>query len=247
MHCCRSDAYEHYTCVWELCRDTDVNVGESSDDNLRRVRVEGYGASEGWMAAFDAQCTERLLKQLRRYALLLARFPGGEQLGDHGSYAEELVQTVVADVIDGGLRWDPRKRDLEPYLVDVVRLRVRRDRRRASRYESVSIDTGYSRDRASLVSLLETRLAESASMQASSTDGRIWDEMSATMGRLRELVSSDALALRFLDAVERKANTRAEIMKQAGLSRSEYHNTRRRLARLLVHPKSHGRFPAREN
>src|SRR5262249_47359307 len=139
---------------------------------------------QAWVEAFDAQCTEATLKRLRRYALLLARLPGGEQLGDHTAYAEETVQAVITDVVDGVLRWHPSAQDLEPYLTDVIRLRVRRDRRRAARYEHVSL-TALLPDHASILDEVERHPSASVSAHGDDPDATTWGEMTATLAQLR--------------------------------------------------------------
>ncbi len=197
--------------------------------------------AEAWVDAFDEQCTEALLKRLRRYALLLARVPGGEHLGDPASYAEEQVQAAVTDLVGGVLRWDPSTRNLEPYLTDVIRLRVRRDRKRAARFKHLSIDAtpcSYSGS----IREADLYLAAGGSAHADAREGSGADTMTRTMQRLRAFFSEDPLALRFLDAIDaidHDAPTRSEIMKVAGLTRTEYHNARRRIARYLARP-DHG-------
>jgi hypothetical protein len=210
-----------------------VSVGESSDDNLRSTRPEPFVHGEAWIEAFYEQCTEALLKRLRRYALLLARVPGGEHLGDAASYAEEQVQAVMADLVEGVLRWDPSTKNLEPYLMDVIRLRVRRDRKRAARFKHVSIDATPSSNPGMPIGDMQLQLA------AHVDDGEVRspDSMTRSMQRLRSFFSDDPLALRLLDAIgaiDQDAATRSEIMKVARLTRAEFHNTRRRIARYLA-------------
>jgi heme exporter protein D len=227
-----------------------VSVGESSDDNLRSARPEPFVPAEAWIEAFDTQCTEETLKRLRRYALLLAKLPGGEHMGDHASYAEELVQAAVTDLVAGVLRWDPSVKDLEPYLTDVLRLRVRRDRKRAAQFKHVSIDAASPSDPGASIREVEMRLAVSASARADETEMSSSDSMTRSMRRLREFFSDDPLAQRFLAAIEQDeqdAFTRAEIMKVAGLTRAEYHNTRRRIARFLARSDRGQRMPAKDN
>jgi hypothetical protein len=173
-----------------------------------------------------------MLKRLRRYAAMLSRGIAGRDRGDHLVYAEDVVQATVTDVISGVLAWDPAARPLEQYLIDTIRLRARRDGRRAARYKQVSIDAVRAGHRALPIDELEMQLATSAST-TSGRGGEAVDLMSRSMQQLRDLVADDALAHRFLDAVADDATTRTEIMKAARLTRAEYHNTRRRLARLL--------------
>ena len=234
MHCSNARTTLHYPRDREPCRDRSVSVGESSDDNLRSTRPEPFVHAEAWIEAFDEQCTEALLKRLRRYALLLARIPGGEQLGDAASYAEEQVQAAVTDLVGGVLRWDPSTKNLEPYLMDVIRLRVRRDRKRAARFQHVSIDATPSSNPGMPIRDMELQLAASASAHADEREVSSPSSMTRTMQRLRDFFSEDPPALRYLDAIDAigpDATTRAEIMKVAGLTLAEYHNTRRRIAR----------------
>jgi len=242
MHCSNARTTLRYPRDDEPCRDRAVSVGESSDDNLRSTRPEPFVHPEAWIEAFDEQCTETLLKRLRRYAFLLARVPGGEHLGDAISYAEEQVQAAVTDLLGGVLRWDPSTTDLEPYLMDVIRLRARRDRKRAARFKHVSIDATPSSNPGMPVREIELRLAVSASVHADELEASSLSSIAHTMRQLRGFFSADPLAQRFLDAIDSDATTRSEIMKVAGLTRDEYHNTRRRIARYLAQP-DHGRNP----
>jgi hypothetical protein len=188
-----------------------------------------------------------MLKRLRRYAVLLTRLPGGEHIAGHAAYAEELVQMSLADLLGGVLRWDPQAGDLEPYLMDVVRLRARRDRQRAIRYKHLSIGTASSSEHSELIDEVEAHLSEygATPYDDEAVDDTI--EVTRSVSRLRELTSADPLASRFLDAIEQHASTRAEIMRVAKLTRAEYHNTRRRLARLFARLPLGERNRAREN
>jgi DNA-directed RNA polymerase specialized sigma24 family protein len=215
-----------------------VSIGESSDDHLLPASPAMYLPTEAWLNAFEAQCSEAMLKRLRRYATLLTKLPGGEHLGDPASYAEELVQASVADLAAGVLRWDPGTKELEPYLTDVLRLRARRDRKRATRYAHLSIDTVPTSS--ALVHEVETCLADAA---AHDDD----EAMTRSLRELRGLTSADPLAQRFLDALDRGAGGRTEIMSLAGLTRADYHNTRRRLARLLTQLPPAQRMSTEEN
>lgn len=250
MHCSNARTVLRCTRDGELCRNRSVSVGESSDDNLRSARPEPFVPAEAWIEAFDAQCTEAMLKRLRRYVLLLARVSGGEHMGDHASYAEELVQAAVTDLVAGVLRWDPSLKDLESYLTDVIRLRVRRDRKRAARFKHVSIDAAPPSAPGAPIREVEIHLAAGAAAHADESEPSSSDSMTGSMRRLRESFSDDPLALRFLDAIEQDdqdAFTRAEIMKIAGLTRAEYHNTRRRIARYLARFDRDLSTPVRDN
>jgi hypothetical protein len=208
----------------------------SEDDSKRRPRPP-FVPPESWIEAFDAQCTDLMLKGLRRYAASWARLLSKERGNDYG---EELVQDALTDTLRGVLRWDPIAGDLGPYLEAVIRLRARRDRRRAGRYEHVSIDALDPDDSSSEIVDIEVSLAVSTSartIESAEATEREEAAMNERMTQLRALAVDDPLAQRFLDATdatEHEVTTRAQIMRLAGLTRTEYHNTRRRLARLVA-------------
>jgi hypothetical protein len=198
-----------------------MNADERSDDDSRRRRHPPSVPEEAWIDAFDTQCTSEMLKRLQRFAAWWARILGGESAGNDAYYAEELVQNALGDTLEGVLRWDPKSGDLEPFLIDVIRLRARRDRKRARRHQHVSID-----ELGLDGSLSSPELIEDADT--------IVTAMTRTMTRLRALSADDSLAQRFLDAVDQEATTRVEVMRIGGLTSDQYHNTRRRLARLIT-------------
>lgn len=228
------------------CRDGLVSAGESSDDNLRLPDSALRALHEVPIDAFEAQCTEALLKRLRRYALLHARLPGGEHLGDAAAHAEEVVQAAATDVLAGVLRWDPAERQLESLLLDVVRLRIRRDRRRAARHPHVSIDATRSDRPPTSAGATEAHLVSHGALGWRSESGLAAGKL-GVMQLLRERLEGDLLASRFLAAIDQGASKRAEIMRAAQLSRTEYYSTRRRLARLLAQIETGERSPSREN
>lgn len=180
--------------------------------------------SEAWIEAFDAQCTDRTLKALRRYAASWARLVGGDTGNDYG---EELVQTVLTDTLRGVIRWDPDVEELEPHLIAIVRLRARRDRRNAARYEHVYIDA-FDPDDSGFVDL---EAALTAGVGGPEQTDPLMDRKVA---ELRALVSTDPHAQRFLDAVRQGAITKPQIMRLAALTDLEFRSARRRLARLFV-------------
>jgi hypothetical protein len=197
---------------------------------------------EAWIDAFDEQLSEPMLKEVRRFAVYRASTLGWEGAGNDAYYAEELVQNAVADTRLGVLRWDPSVNNLHQHLVDAVRLRSRRDRAHAERYPHVSLDEcdRDDDDGASGGSVLSPEAEATLQVTApATTDEHVEHEASAARAtaiaaKLRELSEGDPIVQRFLDATDRDACTRADVMRLAGLTSAEYHNARRRLARLVA-------------
>jgi hypothetical protein len=211
-----------------------MNADEHSDSNSQQRTRASFVPNEAWIDAFDAQCTEDMLKKLRRYAQSWARLLGRASDSNDPFYADELVQNAVTDTIAGVVRWDPTAGDLKSYLTDVIRLRARRDRKRTRHYDHVSIEALDPEDTLSLTAPSETLLLLSGENETSTGPDGGTSAMTCTMTRLRALAADDPLVQRFLDETEQDATTRRAIMRIAGLTRTEYHNTRRRLARIVA-------------
>jgi hypothetical protein len=211
-----------------------MNTDEQSDSNSQQRTHTSFVLNEAWIDAFDAQCTNDTLKELSRYAQSWARLLGRASDSNDPFYADELVQNAVTDTIAGVVRWDPTACDLKSYLTDVIRLRARRDRKRSRRYDHVSLDALDPDDASSLIAPSETSLLLSGESEASTGPDGGTSVMTRMMTRLRALAADDSLVQRFLDATEQDATTRREIMRIAGLTLTEYHNTRRRLARIVA-------------
>ena len=213
-----------------------MDPDEQPDDDPGRPPRAPFVPSEAWIEAFDAQCTERMLTVLRRYAASWARFVGGDTGSD---YAEDLVQIALTDTLRGLIRWNPGTAELEPFLISVIRLRARRDRKIAARYEHVFIDALDPDDAA--FADFEASLAAGIG-GAEQTDPLTMDR---TIAALLALLPADPHAQRFLDAVRQGATTKPQIMRLGALTDSEFRNARRRLGRLLAQLTS-GRAPSTE-
>jgi len=212
-----------------------MDPDEQPDDDPQRPPRAPFVPSEAWIEAFDAQCTEHRLKVLRRYASSWARVVGGDTGSD---YAEELVQVALTDILRGVLRWDPEAEELEPFLISVIRLRARRDRKIAARYEHVFIDSFDPDDPA----FIELDASLATGMGGAEAVDPLMDRMHT---QLRGRVADYPQAQRFLDAVRHGAVTKPQIMRLASLTHNEFSNARRRLARLVAQL-TPGRVPSTE-
>lgn len=209
---------------------------DGPDDEPRQPSRASFVPSEAWIDAFEDQCTDAMLKGVRRFAAYRARFLGWNGSSNDAYYAEELAQNAVTDTMLGVLRWDPSVQSLERHLLDAIRLRARRDRAHAERYPHASIDASDSDDESGVLAEAEASLlADRPDATAESTErAESAERAAATTANLRAGTADDPLAQRFLDAIEEGATSRSDIMRIAGLTSAEYHNTRRRLARLVA-------------
>jgi hypothetical protein len=196
---------------------------------MKSISSERFVPSQSWIAAFDTQCTELLLKRARHFAACRARDLGWAGPGNDAYYADELVQNAVTDTLLGVLRWDPNARTFQVHLYDAIRLRVRRDAARAQRFPHQSIDVVGEDGESQALAEAEARLLAEAPEAPPETATRAAD----TAVELKKLAKGKRLVLRLLDAFADRATTKEDAMRVASMSRAEYHNARRQLARLV--------------
>lgn len=196
--------------------------------NAEAVKRRPPTHSESWIDAFQTQCPAAR-KEARRFVIHMLtrvdRYPKETAM----SRADDLVQQAIVDVLAGDLRWDP-KEPLSDFLIGVCRLRARRDRRHRLRYQHRSIEDADPDDAASALTLAEAALHTAAIDEAEAARQA---RMDAALDQLRALTADDPCAQRYLNAAG-IAVTVTDIRRLSGLSESAYHNTRRRLARLVL-------------
>ncbi len=186
-----------------------VRVEPSSQPQPVQAQFE---PSSEWLDQLASQCTPQLLQRLARYATYqLAQIAKFGHVADAYA-ARELVQDALYDTTVGALRWDPAERTLEQHLINVLRLRGKRARMHAERYP---------------------RLALESSDESDAPNTGTSKHVNAAMAQLRARAQDDDLVVRMLDAINQGAETRDDIVHLTGFSKSEYHNSRRRLNRLV--------------
>lgn len=199
-----------------MCRDGWVT------NNPRPYDVQAqFQPSLEWLEQLAAQCTPQLLERLARYA--------GHQIAQTAKFgyavdsyaAREFVQDAVHDTVTGVVHWDPHARTLEHHLVKVLRVRCKRMRMRAEAAPRMSLDASPS----------EPSMA--AMMPVVATPDTSNERGEAALSRLRAHALGDDQVMRMLDAIAAGAQTRDDIVHLTRMSFHEYHNARRRLARLV--------------
>ena len=181
-----------------------------------------FAPTEDWIKAFEAEYTQLMIMNVIRYARARARHVGTAT----SSYAEDLVQNIASDTVQGVLSWNPKRKALEQHLRDAVKVRTHHDRKRASRFTHQPIDPSTTEGRATISEVDEALLG-----RASDVDALHSAEVDAR--ELLELAKDDAGVLAIVQARIDGASSKREVIRASGLSSSEYHNARRRLVTYL--------------
>jgi hypothetical protein len=183
--------------------------------------------NEEWIDQFETQASEELLDAVADFAAMRARMVlklGG--IADE-LYVRELVLEALEDTWTGVVRWDPARVSLADHVRGVIRSRTRHHRKRAQRFRRQSIDANDERG-----ALAEAEASLAASMlpegDAEAIAQRALDEM-------RSAASGDPDVVRLLDAFERDATKKAEVISFTGMSAHRYQAARKRMLRLVKH------------
>ncbi|HEU0029900.1 MAG TPA: hypothetical protein VFQ53_04650 [Kofleriaceae bacterium] len=182
-------------------------------------------------AAFDAQATPRVLDKMYRAAKARMHVYAGRTQHVNAADVDDMVMGIIADTLDGSLRWNFERKPLELHLLDTVRFRVRDEARKrwrdTARGEVLDEETtDASVGESMLAGALPERPDELHQIR------RIADKLVAD---LRQRIAGDRDVEQLFDAiVVKRAHERAEIMEETGMSAAAYRNARRRLDRTLL-------------
>jgi hypothetical protein len=188
-----------------------------------------FTPSEAWIEEFTNQCTE----EMRLYAKAFAarRLHGlGKSRGYVDDYdAREIVQDILGDTVLGIRMWDPALKTLQQHVEDAIASRAKHLRDRAKKYPHARVDAFDGGD---------AQRGACAEMETALRNDHEDDDVTSTVNtvevliQLRALAVADKEVLRFLDAIEAGAQTRADIMQAAKLTQKAFRNVRSRLRRL---------------
>jgi hypothetical protein len=185
-----------------------------------------FAPSEEWLGAFRRQATETLMLLAVEYANMLDAGIGSEKPQDK-RYPRTLVLRALADTLLGILRWDhttPLRRHIEKAIQKRSRIEWKRARKRArQRYRHLYIEdmtpSGRSRALDELDRMVFERMTER-------------ERASEAIAELRARAADDPELRAYIDARCHKGS-RAEVLRQTGLSPERYRQVARRLGQLI--------------
>lgn len=198
--------------------------------------------SDVWLDAFERQADGSLFVKARRHArwcLFAYRLPRGD------SYADDLVQGALTDILERRIEWDPEEHPLLRKVCDVIRYRVRDEK------ESLPVRTPH-------FSFYERKSPRDRD-DPENVDGAPWrvdqealsvlveqpEDPEAQLGRAQEraigarlgaeleaLVADDAHVAEVVRCLRAGIIKKADILAETGMSDPDYRNAARRFERL---------------
>ena len=208
-------------------------------ENPGPAKVRPFVPSEEWIEAFERQMAPKDFEvKLHRYARTrgnLVAHAGG-RVDD--LYARELVQDALGDTLDGKIAWDPAVVTLERHMFDAIKSRTRHDYIKAQRRPHFSFD-------ADAPPALSAEVEASLATQTNAASAEVSSAMRRVLAELRRLAARDADVLSMLDAYEREATKKVDVMQMSGLTAKKYEAARKRMHRLVLQLPTDVRDPVR--
>ena len=162
--------------------------------------------------AFDAALTPEVLREITRHAERRAATLRGAAAW---LSAEDLVHTAIVKTLDGSQRWKPEMRTLAEHLKGAIDGEISHARDHARDFPEVRIDAPDVDD--AVAEEVAAAVARAPEAQAGVEHARA-ALFVAVGARARHDVAIRAL----LDAYERGAHTRREVIEVTGMTRREY-------------------------
>jgi hypothetical protein len=195
--------------------------------NTGRADKVPFVATEEWLQAFTEQMAEPTFYDAAwRYAERRGRMVQHVQKLDPEAYGQELVQDIIDDTLEGTIVWDPKRVTLLKHVRDAIKSRSRHHYHRACRRRHHSL----------AYSGIEAKVDEHTAAAHRETEVEQAERRrhaNEVLDRIRNAAAGDVEVERILDAHERGAETRAEILHVAGLTKLQYDAARKRLDRLI--------------
>src|SRR5262245_2083523 len=102
---------------------------------------EPFEPTEDWENAYEEQFeAPEFGTSVRRWARNAAARVARVEKIDQRMYAEDLLQGILADTLDGEIRWDPSRVSLLKHVFDAIRSRARHARKHAEDFPLVDVD-----------------------------------------------------------------------------------------------------------
>ncbi|MCW5803927.1 MAG: hypothetical protein KIT31_16250 [Deltaproteobacteria bacterium] len=183
-------------------------------------------AEPAWRALFEEQLTcelmERVIASTERLTRSLARF----STWSDSQTAHDRLHTVIIKTLEGALRWDPGRIDLERYLVGAVRTQMTNEIQHAKAFRHVSID-----DDEQDFERLDADISRTRAVCGGGATP-FHESWSHVMDALRAFATADSGVRALIHAYEHGCFARGDVMAFTGLSKRQYYAAYQSLLRI---------------
>jgi hypothetical protein len=180
-----------------------------------------------WRTQFDRQLTDEMMERVLKQTIALVRNVERKTPWRDQQTPDDRLHTAIVKTLDGTLRWDHERIDLQTHFLGAIASEVSHELERAHRFRQVSIDA--ENQNAEALERETSEALEGARASKQEIPSESW--WSVAMAEFRRHSPSDTGVLAILDAYEHGKFTRRDVMAHGGLSSRQYHAAYQRLVR----------------
>lgn len=182
-----------------------------------------------WRTQFNRQLTDEMMERVVKQTTLLIRKVESRTPWRDTLTPDDRLHTVIMKTLDGTLRWDPARVDLERHFLGAIAGSISHELEHAQKFPRVSLDD----EKQNAEKQLEHEASEALRGQRESKEEvpkDVW--WTLVIDEFRKHGKGDAGVLAILDAYRNDRRTRREVIEFTGMSSRKYHAAYQRLVRL---------------
>jgi len=181
-----------------------------------------------WRTQFDKQLTNEMMERVLKQTLALVRKVESKTPWRDSSAPDDRLNAVIVKALDGTLRWDPSRIDLERFFLGAIAGEISHDLERARKFQHVSLDAENQN-----VEDLERETSnaiEGTRESKQEVPKQAW--WSLAMAEFQRVAGHDAGVLAIVEAYGHDKTTRRDVIAHTGMSSRQYHAAYQRLTRV---------------
>ena len=181
-----------------------------------------------WRTQFDKQISADMIERVVNQTKLLVRKVEKRSRWRDDQLPRERLNTVLVKMLDGRLKWDPERCDLERFLFMAIGGAISHELERAAKFKHVSLDDE-SVNQDDLELATSEAIAGDREAKAEVPREEWW---SLALDEIRKHANGDKGVLAIADAYDHGATTRREVMAYTKMTDRQYKAAYARMVRV---------------
>jgi hypothetical protein len=181
-----------------------------------------------WRTQFDRQLTDEMMERVLKQSIALVRIMERKTPWRDTQTVDDRLHAVIVKMLDGTLRWDPARVDLERYLLYAIAGEISHELERSERFPHASLDDE-NRDVEELERAASEVLAGQRESKQEVPKAGWW---TLAMAEFRKHAGGDAAVLAIVEAFGHGKLTRRDVITHTGMTPRQYHAAYQRLVRV---------------
>jgi len=181
-----------------------------------------------WRTQFDRQLTDEMSERVLKQTIALVRKVESKTPWRDVLTADDRLHAVIVKTLDGRLRWDPSRVDLERFFLGAIAGEISHELERTKKWQHVSLDVD--NQNADDLERETSDSIEAARDSKQEVSKHAW--WSITMAEFRRVAGNDTAVLAIVESYSRDKLTRRDVIAHTGMSSRQYHAAYQRLMRV---------------